>query len=325
MSTIHWGILGGVDGEEELGIPPLVRTQGSEIFAIVCQSKRRAAEIAQQYGISRIYADAQSLVADSEIDAVYIAAPASLHLEYAALAAEAHKSILCEAPMATGSAYAQAIVDMCRDDGISLTVAYYRRLWYITRAIRRLLRERAVGDVVQARVEFTGRTEDYSARTSRQNTDMLANLGSHWIDLVRLFLGEIREVEAYSLPKQPSSECEQTLVAQMQTATGALVSFTMTRQTPVHMDEIEILGTEGRLFGSPFSDGRYLLQRPNRQPELVEFPHIGPVHTELVSDLIPRLQGGESAPIPGEEAVAAWKVIEAIRRSAIQGKRTRVE
>jgi predicted dehydrogenase len=112
--------------------------------------------------------------------------------------------------------------------------------------------------------------------------------------------------------------------AQLVSKDGVIISLIITRQSPTFINDFEILGTEGRLIASPFSEGRWLLDRPNKQPELVQFEHVGPAHTELIAELIPRLQQGQSSPVPGEEAVADWRVIEAIYRACQEGRRVLV-
>ena len=154
MNTIRWGIIGCGDVAEYKSGPPLYRTPGSELIAVARRDGAKAADFARRHGARRSYTDAAALVTDPEINAVYVASPHALHLEHATLAARAGKIVLCEKPMGTSAAQAQAIVDVCKEHHVPLTVAYYRRFWPITRAIRRLLGEGAIGRILQARVQL---------------------------------------------------------------------------------------------------------------------------------------------------------------------------
>jgi predicted dehydrogenase len=288
------------------------------------RNARKAQDFAARHGARRWYTDAAALVDDPEVNAVYIASPHNLHREHVTLAARAHKRILCEKPMGTSAADAQAIVDVCRENGASLTVAYYRRFWYITRAIQRLLRDRAIGQIVQARVQLCDNFMNDPERAwvnsrAQSGGGVLANAGSHWIDLLRFFLGEFQEASAYCVPDLHGDAVDRIVGAQLRSVDGALVTVILNSVSPVSMNELEILGTGGRILGSPYSEGRYLLERPNRQPEPVQFSNFGPSHTELIGELVRRLQVGEPSPIPGEEAVAVWKIMEAIYRACEQG------
>ncbi len=328
--TIRWGIIGCGDVAEKKSVAPLNRTQNSELVAVMRRNGKLAARFAEKHGAKRYYTDARELVADPDVNAVYVATPHYLHLEHVTLAAQAGKMVLCEKPMGTSVAEAQAIVDVCKANGVSLTVAYYHRFWYITRAMQRLLREHAIGTPVQARVQLADYVQPKATtgwRYSRAQAGggVLVDAASHWIDLMRVFLGEIASVQADCIPPLRENNVENTLNAQLVTKDGVIISFIVTRQSPTFINDFEILGTEGRLIASPYTEGRRLLERPNKQPELVQFEHVGPAHTELVGELVPRLQRGEPSPLPGEEAVADWRVMEAIYRACEQGKSVTVE
>ena len=99
----------------------------------------------------------------------------------------------------------------------------------------------------------------------------------------------------------------------------------ITLQSPVNTHEIELIGTEGKIHAGPYSDGLWTLYRRDQQPETVKFQHAGPAHGELISELVPRLLEGQPSPLPGEEAVSAWRAMEAIYRSSREGQRVSVE
>lgn len=328
-NTIRWGIIGAGDVAEHKSGPPLYRTPGSELVAVMRRDADKAAGFARRHGAKRWYTDARELVADPEINAVYIASPHHLHLEHARLAARAGKPVLCEKPMGRSAAEAQAIVEVCQRHHVSLTVAYYRRFWYITRALQRLLREDTIGQIVQARVHVADNSLLDLSRTWNRSRDKsgggaLANTGSHWIDLLRLFLGEFADAMGYAVPDLAGDAVDRIVGAQLRTQTGALVSVMVNVQSPVPINDLELIGTNGRILGSPYSEGRYVVERPHHQPEVVEFNRYGPAHTELVSELVPRLQAGDPSPLPGEEAVAVWKIMEAVYRSCVEGTRVAV-
>ena len=129
---------------------------------------------------------------------------------------------------------------------------------------------------------------------------------------------------AYTSSKFSRFETDDTAVVQMRTAEGVLVSFTSTRQTPVTLNELDILGTEGRLLASPLSEGRLVLHRRGRDAEVLQYPRRGVTHSELVAELVSRMLAGQPSPVPGEEAVAVWKIMAAAYRSSAEGVRVAV-
>lgn len=327
--TIRWGIIGCGNVAETKSGPPLYRAPGSELVAVMRRDGAKARDFAERHGARRWYTDAAALVADPDINAVYIASPHDRHLEHATLAAQAGKMILCEKPMGTSVEQARAIVQVCQANHVPLTVAYYRRFWPITRAVKRLLAEGAIGRLVSVRVQLADYFAGDPARPwltspAASGGGALANAGSHWVDLVRFYLGEIAQVMAMQSSKVSGFETEDTVALLMRTNDDVLVTFLVTLQSPVSTNEIDFLGTEGRILCSPYSEGHWLVYRRNRNPDLIQFPNSGPAHTELVAELIPRLQAGQPSPVPGEEAVAVWQIMDACYRSAAEGKRVAV-
>jgi 1,5-anhydro-D-fructose reductase (1,5-anhydro-D-mannitol-forming) len=326
QQTIHWGIIGCGDVAEYKSGPALYLTPGSELVAVMRRDATKAQDFARRHGAKRWYTDAESLVADPEVNAVYIASPHYWHPEHVALAARAHKIVLCEKPMGANVAQAQACVDVCKVNGVPLTVAYYRRFWPIAQAMLRFLREGAIGQVVHARVQITDYFAGDSERSwltslAKSGGDALANAGAHWVDLIRFLLGDVADVMAYCSSKFSGFETDDTAVVEMRMVDGALVSLTSTRQTPISTNELDIFGTEGRLYASPLSDGRLVLHRRGRAPEALEYPRQGVTHSGLVAELIKCLLNRQPSPLPGEEAVATWKIMEAAYRSSAEGVR----
>ncbi len=149
----------------------------------------------------------------------------------------------------------------------------------------------------------------------------LTNAGSHWIDLLRYLLGEIVEVYGRVSHKAGGFEVEDTTALQLVTQAGTLVTMAVTIQCPVPTNELEILGTKGRILANPLSDGRLTLWRGRGEPEQLHFPREGATHAGLLAALVPALKSGGPSPVPGEDAVAVWRVIEAGFAASSGGRR----
>jgi predicted dehydrogenase len=330
LETIRWGVIGAGNVFEYKSGPALYQTPNSQLVAVMRTSAAKAETTARQHHAQRWYTDAASLVADPEVNAIYIASPHYLHPEHIALAARAKKIVLCEKPVGISAAQAQQAIDVCRANNVPLVVAYYRRFWGIVQAMQQFLRDGAIGQVVTARVQlsdlFTGDGErGWLTSRAKSGGDALANSGAHWIDLLRVLLGKVSDVMAYTSSKFSGWETDDTAIVQMRMASGALASLTSTRRTPIVTNELDILGTEGRLFASPLSEGRLILHRRGREPEMLGYSRVGVMHSEMIAALIPVLLCGDASPVPGEEAVAVWKIMEAAYRSAEEGVRVEVK
>ena len=152
----------------------------------------------------------------------------------------------------------------------------------------------------------------------------LANAGSHWIDLIRFLLGEVVEVTAACSTHFGEFRTEDTVSVHMRMATQALASLNVTLCSRTAVNEFDIAGTDGRLFAGPLSEGRLLLQRGCREPEVLHYPRTGAAHTELVTEVVRRLSAGEPSPVPGEEAVAAWQIMAAAYQACRERRHVRV-
>ncbi len=329
-STIRWGIIGCGDVAEKKSGPALYTTPDSQLTAVMRRDAAQAEAFARRHGALRWYGDAASLLADREVDAVYIASPHNRHLEHVRqVVATGRRIILCEKPMGISAAQAQACVNTCREAGVSLTVAYYRRFWPVVQALRALLAERAIGQVVAARVLLLDHFAGDPARpwlTSKAASGggALANAGSHWVDLLRYLLGEVVEVSAALRPAALGFDVEETADVRLLTADGVAATLLSSWRSAIPANELEVIGTEGRVVAAPLSEGRLLLQRRGHEPEERRYSRSGPAHAELLAALVPCLLARQPSPVPGEEAVAAWRIIEAAYRSSAEGRTVRL-
>jgi predicted dehydrogenase len=329
IDTIRWGIIGCGNVAEFKSGPPLYQTPGSELIAVMRRDAMKAADFAQRHNARRWYTDAEGLIADADVNAIYIASPHALHVEHVKLAAEAGKIVLCEKPVGISMAEAQACVDVCRTSGVPLSVPYYRRCWPIVRKMRELLNDGAIGRGVAARVQLT----DYFAGdpdrpwlTTRESSGggALANAGSHWVDLIRYLLGDVVSVSAQCSSHASGFETEDTIVVQLETIEHALVSLSITLQSPINTNEFDISGTAGRLRATSLSDGQLILNRVGEEPQVFALQRSRFAHAEFIAELVDRLRSDQPVPVPGEEAVAVWRIMEAAYRSCATGMHQRI-
>ncbi len=158
MKTIRWGILGAGDVAEVKSGPAFREAPGSELVAVMRRDGEKAADFARRHQADRWYDDAEKLIADPGVDAVYVATPPSSHVEYVVRALDAGKFVYVEKPMATDSAGCAAMIS-ANDaaGGDRLVVAHYRRALPLFEAVGALLREGAIGAVRSVDVHLAQR------------------------------------------------------------------------------------------------------------------------------------------------------------------------
>ena len=151
---LNWGLLatGNIANALANGIQ---RSRTGRLLAAASRSLEKAQDFAKKYDIPRAYGSYEELLADPEVEAVYISTPHSFHAEWAVKAAEAGKHILCEKPLALNAAEAMAVVEAARQNRVFLLEAFMYRCHPLTDKLLELVRDRAVGELRMIRASFS--------------------------------------------------------------------------------------------------------------------------------------------------------------------------
>ena len=316
MATLRWGILGCGDVAEYKGGPPLYAVDDSELIAVMRRDRTKAEDFAERHGAKRVYSDIDDLLADDELNAIYIATPPYLHYEHTLRVAEAGKHILCEKPMAMTVEECQRMVDACHDAGVTLMLAYYRNFYPNIVKMKALMDEGAIGDVVLARVNHTGfydpsRHELSSWRVNRDVSGggVLMDLGSHRISLLQYLMGDIESVEGYAETVYLDIEVDDSTVFTLRFEGGAHAVVNVNWNVGVSIDDVEVYGTEGALRCSPLNSGNLTLETKSAgrvEMNQTPLPH---THTGLVEDFLNRLKTGEPIRCSGESGLQTNAII----------------
>ena len=129
METVHWGFIGCGEATEKKSGPAFSAVAGSEVVAVMSRSADRARSYAERHHVKRWYTDAQQLINDPEVNAVYIATPPSTHATYAIMAMKSGKAVYVEKPMASNYEDCCRINRIAEKCGMPCFVAYYRRCY----------------------------------------------------------------------------------------------------------------------------------------------------------------------------------------------------
>ena len=132
MENVNWGILGCGDVCERKSGPTMYKTPHSALAAVMRRDAAKAADFARRHGVPKSYTDAAALIADPEVDIVYVATPPGTHRELAVQALEAGKPVYVEKPMAMNHAECLEMIAAAEKAGQKLFVAYYRRARFRT-------------------------------------------------------------------------------------------------------------------------------------------------------------------------------------------------
>lgn len=246
-----WAVLGTGRHIERFMAPAIRAADGARFVAVLSRDKARAETFASAHGALRGYDDLDRLLADPDVQAVFVATPNSLHAEHTIRAAAAGKHVLCEKPMAVTVEDARRMIEACRQHDVKLGVGFHLRHHVGNIEARQLLSSGGVGDVVLARAQWSyggPPRGGWWAEPEQTGFGSLAAVGVHVVDLLRFLLGsEIREVSALAIQSQGG--LDETVAATLRFEGGALGLLACSRQTPKGDNDFAIFGSEGRLDG----------------------------------------------------------------------------
>jgi predicted dehydrogenase len=189
-AKLRWGILGCARITRRGLIPGLRASVRNELLALASRDRTRVQAWAEEFQVPRAYARYEELLADPDVDAVYIPLPNELHKVWVNAAADAGKHVLCEKPLALDAAEARAMVDHCRAQNVVLMEAFMWRHQPRTAALRRLVAEGAIGALrlIRSSFSFVIDPGDWRLDPSRGG-GALWDIGCYGVSTARLYAG----------------------------------------------------------------------------------------------------------------------------------------
>ncbi len=298
---VRWGFIGCGEVTEKKSGPAFSMIKGSKVVAVMSRSHDKAASYAQRHHIGRWYTDAQQLIEDPEVNAVYIATPPSSHATYAIMSMKAGKPVYVEKPLASSYIDCQRINRVCEQTKVPCFIAYYRRYLPYFLKVKELLAQGAIGQVVNVQIRFAAppRDLDYNSTNLpwRVQRDIAGggyfyDLAPHQIDLLQEFFGPIVYAKGYSANRGGLYQTEDSVSAAFQFHDGlpGSGSWCFVSDESARTDRIDLIGDKGQLCFSVFTYATISLYNHQghtkfhvQNPEHVQMP--------LIENIVRHLQG----------------------------------
>lgn len=332
QQQIRWGIIGcGAVTEVKSG-PALQTTAHSSLRAVMRRDGDKARDYAQRHGVPEWYDDAQRLVDDPDVNAVYVATPPSTHMHYAVMAMRAGKPVYVEKPMAMNAAECEEMVRASEACGVPLFVAYYRRRLPRFLKVRELLFEsQAIGTprLVSCALyrQFESRYHDptqlpWTVLPALSGGGIFVDLACHTLDLLDYLFGPITAVGGHAGSQRKAYPAEDTVSMSFAFGNGMQGAGIWNFCSFKNYDNVEIVGDRGRLAFSTFGDGPIVLENGDG---LREFRLDNPRHIQqpLVETVVAELTGRGRCPSTGASASRTTWVIDQVlaeyRRNTVSG------
>ena len=251
---LRWGLIGCGDIARRRVAPALRDLPNCELFAVSRANSEQAESFAKEFGARTWYSTSEELVADDEIQAVYIATPVYLHAEQAIAAAEAGKHVLCEKPMALNVSECDRMIAACEANKVKLGVAYYRHFYSAITRIKEILESGEIGKPIIAQANaFEAFDPDPShprrwlIEKERSGGGPMFDFGCHRIEVLINLFGSIKETQSLVGNVLFSREVEDTALAVFRFESGLQAALSVTHAVGLPADTLDIYGSKGSI------------------------------------------------------------------------------
>jgi xylose dehydrogenase (NAD/NADP) len=319
---VRWGILSTARINQAL-IAGVRVAEGSRLVAVASRDAATARAYADANGIPQAYGSYEALLADPDIEAVYISLPNALHVPWTLKALAAGKHVLCEKPLSNRVAPVEAAFDAAERAQRLLVEAFMWRYHDQTEALVGQIAAGAVGPVTHVRAVFSHGLPDDSGDVrwdAALEGGALMDVGCYCVSALRLLLGEPLRVSAESVIGGPPPGVDGRMAAVLRFEGDALGTLECGFDAPRSV--IEVTGLDGRLVSEdPWRGVAPSLARiaydGTREP--IPVAAVNPYARE-VDDLSRAIRGSAPPRLGREDALGQARTIEALYRSAAQGR-----
>jgi xylose dehydrogenase (NAD/NADP) len=316
--AVRWGIISTADINRRL-IPGAHASPKVDLMAVASRDKSRAEDYAREWQIERAYGSYDELLADPDIEAVYVSLPNTMHAEWSIKALDAGKHVLCEKPFSRHVDEVETSFDAAERNDRLLSEAFMFRHNPQTARLSELVDGGAIGKLRLVRSAFSYSL--YDADNIRLRTDVeggaLMDVGCYCVSGSRLLAGEPESVYASAWFGETGTDW--VFTATMRFANDVLGLFDCGTAL-VERDELEAIGSEGSLFlDDPWHCNVPVIEvRRDDGTERIELEPVDSYRLEL-ENLSDAIRGEGELLLGREDAVAQARALEALHESATSG------
>ena len=317
---VRWGIMSTAH-INRLFLAGVRDSPAIDVVAIASRTRDAAEQFAHENGIERALASYEALLADPDVEVVYIPLPNSMHIDWSVRALEAGKHVLCEKPLSRRASEVGRAFDVAEREERLLMEAFMYRHHPQTKRLAKMVREGAVGQVRMIRASFSFGSRDRSDIRMSAELDggALMDVGCYCVSGARLIAGEPERVAADQT--LGGDGVDVVFTGAMRFPGEVLAHFDAALTLSPERDELEIIGEDGALFlDDPWHCRRPVIElRREGETKHVEVEGADPYRLE--AENMSAAIRGEAAPLLGRgDAIGQARAIDALYRSAESGQ-----
>jgi predicted dehydrogenase len=319
MKKIKWGIIGCGDVTEVKSGPAFKKVNNSELVAVMRRDAAKAEDYARRHSVAKWYSDAQQLIDDPEVTAVYVATPPQSHEEYTIRALKAGKPVYVEKPMTVDSASAERMLQASLDTGVKLCVAHYRNAQPRFKKMKALINAGEIGAVRLVNLHLYEAPRTGSVKVGDlwridpgiAGGGMFHDLSPHQLNLVQYFFGDYEKASGFSLNQGKLYNADDIVVGTILFKNRVVFngSWCFTPAKSEEKDLIEIIGTEGSIRFSIFSTHQFTLNK-NGKEEVIKFDELEHVQQPMIELVVKYFLDEGPDPSPAESGVTTMQLID---------------
>jgi predicted dehydrogenase len=324
MKKIQWGVIGCGDVTEVKSGPAFNKVNNSSLVAVMRRNADKAADYARRHGVAKWYDDAQQLIDDPQVNAIYVATPPQSHEDYTIRALQASKPVYVEKPMSTNSASAERMLQASLDTGTKLSVAHYRKEQPRFKKVKALLEAGAIGTVRMVNLQLVqppqsslvAKTDEWwRLDPAVSGGGLFHDLSPHQLDLLQYFFGAYEKAAGFSMNQAGLYAADDLVMGNILFKNGVAFngSWCFTGAEKEEKDIVEIIGSEGTIYFTTFSTHHITLSKKGEEQVLVfdELPH---VQQPMIDAVVKYFLGEGPNPSTAESAVDTMRMIDAFTK-----------
>jgi predicted dehydrogenase len=319
MNTIKWGIIGCGDVTEIKSGPAFNKVPNSSLVAVMRRDAAKAADYARRHNVSKWYANADELINDKKVNAIYIATPPDSHEAYAIAAINAGKPVYVEKPMTLNYAAAQHMTNHAKANNIKLAVAHYRREQPFFKKIKQLIEDNAIGKVRLARIEFYRApltpqqlsTTHHSWRVDPAiaGGGLFHDLAPHQLDLMVYFFGNAAKVNGIAFNQGGNYVADDMVTGNILFTNGVAFSGSWCFNADATTDHCEIVGSTGSIYFSVFG-GNTITVIAKGVTNTYSFDTLQHVQQPMIEKVVQYFLGQSSNPCSGDDGAEVMRLMD---------------
>ena len=319
MRKINWGVLGTANIARKHTIPGMVLADNCRLYAIAGRNMEKAEAFRVAFGFEKAYGSYEALLADPQVEAVYIPLPNELHYEWAIRAMKAGKHVLCEKPLAPTAELAAEMIQTANENHVILMEAFAYLHSPLTAAIKQELESGTIGDTVY--MESTFITSDYDISNIRMRKETFGgctyDLGCYNIGQILWMLGQ--EPETVQALASFSGQGIDIYTSGLMTFSGnRRAAFTcgmnLATEKGDRIDRVHIFGTEGSIYSdAEFNqDGELTYTVKTKEGTFVKTVHAPQNYALEIEQLGRCITDGETPHVSNEFTLAVSRTTDRV-------------